>query len=188
MRVSNLLYGVLPVLFLTLGVAPMQDAASAELVKFSIVDGEKIPASLTGKPGDPANGRKVSINRKLGNCLACHTLPAPEQQFHGVIGPDLRGVASRYSEGELRLRVVNSKIANPESFMPAFYRNAGLTRVLKKWRGKTILKAQQVEDVVAYLTTLKEVSFNEAFAVARRMGKATFKWRDKMYTSKRKGE
>lgn len=188
MRVSNFLVGVLPVLFFTLAVAPTQNAVSAELVKFSIVDGDKIPASLTGKPGDPTNGRKVAINRKLGNCLACHTLPAPEQQFHGVIGPDLRGVASRYSQGELRLRIVNSKILNPESFMPAFYRNTGLTRVLKKWKGKTILKAQQVEDVLAYLTTLKEVSFGEAFAAARRMGKDSFEWEDKMYTSKRKGE
>jgi len=157
-RVSKLLVGVIPVLFFTLGVAPMQDAASAELVKFTIVDGEKIPASLTGKPGDAAKGRKVVINRKLGNCLACHTLPAPEQQFHGVIGPDLRGVASRFSEGELRLRIVNSKILNPESFMPA------------------------------YMATLKEVSFGKAFAAARRMGKATFKWQDKMYHAKRKGE
>ena len=188
MRVSKLLVGVIPALFLTMGAAPMQEAAAAELVKFTIVGGDKIPASLTGKPGDAANGRKVAINRKLGNCLACHTLPAPEQQFHGVIGPDLRGVASRFSQGELRLRIVNSKILNPESFMPAFYRNTGLTRVLKKWKGKTILKAQQVEDVLAYMATLKEVSFGEAFAAARRMRKATFKWQDKMYNAKRKGE
>jgi sulfur-oxidizing protein SoxX len=166
----------------------MHEAASAELVKFTVVDGESIPTSLTGKPGDPVNGRKVAINRKLGNCLACHTLPAPEQQFHGVIGADLRGIASRYSQGELRLRIVNSKILNPESFMPAFYRNTGLTRVLKKWKGKTILKAQQVEDVLAYLATLKEVSFGEAFAAARKMGQSSFKWQDKMYNAKLKGE
>jgi len=187
-RVSKLLIGVLPVLFLTLGQAPLQDVAAVELVKFTVVDGEKITASLTGKPGDPVNGRKVAINRKLGNCLACHTLPAPEQQFHGVLGPDLRGVASRYSVAELRLRVVNTKIINPDSFMPAFYRNTGLTRVLKKWKGKTILKAQQVEDVLAYMMTLKELSFGEAFAAARQAGKDAFEWEDNMYSSKLKGE
>ena len=115
-------------------------------------------------------------------------MPAPEQQYHGVIGPDLRGVAARYSEGELRLRIVNSKIINPDTFMPAFYRNTGLTRVLKKWKGKTILNEQQVEDVVAYMKTLKEISFNSAFAAARRLGKTTFEWRDKMYTTNVSGK
>ncbi len=187
MRVSKLIFGVLPVLLVGLGAASMP-AASAELVKFTVMGGESIAESLTGKSGDVANGRKVAINRKQGNCLACHSLPAPEQQFHGVIGPDLRGVASRYSQGELRLLIVNSKIANPDSFMPAFYRNTGLTRVLKKWRGKTILSAQQVEDVLAYLGTLTEMSFSEAFAAARRMGKTSFEWEDKMYSSTLKGE
>ena len=82
-------------------------------------------------------------------------MPIPEQPFHGQIAPDLAGIASRYSEGELRLRVVDSKIINPDSFMPAFYRNEGFHRVLKKFKGKTILTAEQVEDIVAYLMTLK---------------------------------
>ncbi len=156
MRVLKLILGVLPVVCLTLGGTPIGGVAAAELVKYSVVENEKIPESLTGKPGDPVNGRKVAINRKLGNCLACHKMPVPEQQFHGEIGPDLRGVAKRYSVAELRLRIVNPKIANAETFMPAFYRNTELTRVMKKWQGKTILNAQQVEDVVAYLTTLKD--------------------------------
>jgi len=130
-------------------------AAAEEFVAFKVVDNQSIPQSLTGKPGDPVNGRKVAINRKQGNCLACHKMPIPEQQFHGEVGPDLASVGNSYSEGELRLRVVNPKIVNPDTFMPAFYRPYGLHRVAKNFQGKTILTAQQVEDVVAYLQTLK---------------------------------
>ena len=111
--------------------------------------------SLTGKSGDPKAGRAAAINRKKGNCLACHALPIPEQPFHGQIGPDLEGIGSELSEAELRLRVVNSKMINEYTIMPAFYWSTGYERILKKFKGKTILSAQQVEDIVAYLKTLK---------------------------------
>jgi L-cysteine S-thiosulfotransferase len=129
-------------------------AASAEVVPYQIVD-DGIPKSLTGKSGDAKAGRKVAYNRKTGNCLACHKLPIPEQQFHGEVGPDLKGVASRYSEAEMRLRIVNPKKFNDDTIMPAFYRDSGFTRLQKKWVGKSILKAQEVEDLLAYLMTLK---------------------------------
>ena len=131
------------------------DAAADELVKFTVVDGNSIPDSLTGKAGDPENGRKVAIDRKLGNCLACHVMPVPEQPFHGEVGPDLNGVAERLSEGEVRLQVVNPKYNNPNTIMPAFYRTEGLHMVWKKFQGKPMLTAEEVEDVVAYLMTLK---------------------------------
>jgi len=132
------------------------NAGAEELVKISIKDNNSIPQSLTGQPGDPANGRKVAINRKKGNCLACHVMPIPDQPYHGKVGPDLTGIGSRYDAAELRLRVVNPKVVNPDTIMPAFYRNDGLHRVLKGFDGTTILSAQEVEDVVAYLATLKE--------------------------------
>ena len=113
-----------------------------------------IPASLTGKAGDAANGRKLSYNKKKGNCLACHVMPIPEQQFHGEIGPDLTGVASYLSEPEMRMRLVDPKVLNPDTIMPSFLK-VHTTRVLKKFVGKTILKAQEVEDIIAYLKTLK---------------------------------
>lgn len=128
--------------------------SAAGTVKYDIND-DAIAASLTGKAGDPANGKKIATNRKKGNCLACHSMPIPEQAFHGNIGPDLKGVADRYSEGELRLRVVDSKTVNSDTIMPAFYRDTGFIRVMKKFEGKTVLSAQEVEDVVAYLMTLK---------------------------------
>jgi sulfur-oxidizing protein SoxX len=138
------------------GMSAPANVAAQEMVKFSIVGGNSIPDSLTGKAGDPVKGRAVAIHRKKGNCLACHTIPAPEQPYHGEVGPELNGVAGRLSEGEIRLRIVNPKYANPGTIMPAFYRNDGLHRVAKKWQGKTMLTAEEVEDVVAYLMTLKE--------------------------------
>lgn len=131
-------------------------ASADEKIALNIVDGTSIPKALAAGPGDPVRGRAIAINRKTGNCLACHVLPIPEQPFHGKVGPDLSAVGSAYSAGELRLRVVNPKVLNPDTIMPAFYRTDGFNRVMKKFQGKTILTAQEVEDVVAYLTTLKE--------------------------------
>lgn len=125
------------------------------LVPYTIVDDNSIPQSLTGKPGDPANGRKLAINRKKGNCLACHVMPIPEQQFHGETAPSLYGVGKRLSEGELRLQLVNAKITNDSTLMPSFYRTHGFNAVLKKFAGKSILEAQDVEDILAYLQTLQ---------------------------------
>ena len=102
-----------------------------------------------------AEGKKLTFDRKKGNCLACHAMPIPEQQFHGETGPTLYGVGNRLSEGELRLQLVNSKVTNEDTLMPSFYRTFGFNRPLKKFAGKSILTAQEVEDIVAYLKTLK---------------------------------
>jgi len=143
-------------LALMLGVS----SASAETIKpadVKIVDGA-LAQALTDKPGDPAAGKKWFVGRRLGNCLACHVNSTlVDQPYHGEVGPPLDGVAGRWSKAELRAIVVNSKEAlSPETIMPGFYRDSGLNRVAKKFEGKTILTAQQVEDVVAYLMTLKE--------------------------------
>ena len=141
---------------IALSFALSTNAIAAEMMmKKHVVKDGKIAKSLTGKPGNAANGRKLAINRKLGNCLACHVMPIPEQTFHGLVGPDLNGVASRRSAGEVRLLIVNPKLANPDTIMPAFYRKDGLHRVMKKFQGKTMLSAEQVEDLVAYTMTLK---------------------------------
>ncbi|MBF0249252.1 MAG: sulfur oxidation c-type cytochrome SoxX [Alphaproteobacteria bacterium] len=128
-------------------------AHANEMVKYEVVDGT-IPQSLTGVAGDVANGKKVAINRKKGNCLACHTMPIPEEQFHGLTGPSLEGVAERMNEAELRMRLVDPKVVAYDTMMPSFYRT-GQHRVLKDFEGKTILEAQEIEDVIAYLRTLK---------------------------------
>ena len=128
-------------------------AQAQEMANVNIVDG-KIPTSLTGKAGDAANGKKVVIHRQKGNCLACHHMPIPEQQFHGETGPDLSDVGARMNEPELRMRLVDAKVVSPDTMMPSFYKT-DLHRVSKKFEGKTILTAQEIEDVVAYLKTLK---------------------------------
>ena len=126
------------------------------LVSYTIVDDMAINEPLTDTAGDVANGRKLAVNRKKGNCLACHVMPISEQSFHGETAPSLYGVANRLSEGELRLQLVNSKVTNENTMMPSFYRVTGYNRILKKFDGKTILSAQEVEDIVAYLKTLTE--------------------------------
>lgn len=133
------------------------DAAPVKPGEVNIVDG-KLAQSLTGQAGDAEKGREWFMGRKLGNCLACHqNSDLKKQPYHGEVGPSLDGVGSRWDESQLRAIVVNSKKAlNPETIMPAFYRNSGLNRVAEKFQGKTILTAQQIEDVVAYLKTLKE--------------------------------
>jgi sulfur-oxidizing protein SoxX len=117
---------------------------------------ETIVQSLTGAPGDPARGRAIVANRQVGLCLLCHSGPFPEERFQGNLAPDLRGAGARWSEGELRQRIVDSGRINPATIMPAYYRTEGLVRVAPAWRGKPILSAEQVEDVVAYLRTLRD--------------------------------
>jgi len=120
-----------------------------------VVAGEAIPASLTGKPGDPVRGRAVVITRQ-NTCLLCHSGPFPEERFQGDLSPNLKGTGARWREGELRLRVVDAGRLNPATIMPSYYKVDGLTRVGTAWLGKPILTAEQIEDVVAYLTTLRD--------------------------------
>ena len=144
----------------TLATPALPETAPAEV---AYTEG-KIETSLTGTPGDPANGIKVMTTAALGNCVACHTIAAlPDVQFPGDIAPPLDGVADRWGEAELRGIVANAKMTFDGSFMPAFYKTDGFVRPGDGFTGKAaegelppILNAQQIEDVVAYLMTLKE--------------------------------
>ena len=120
------------------------------------VSGDSIPSSLTGSPGDPARGRAIVINRQVGLCLLCHAGPFPEERLQGTLAPDLKGSGSRWTEGQLRLRIVDAAKLNPSTIMPPYYRVDGLARVAPALRGKPILTAEQIEDVVAFLVTLKD--------------------------------
>jgi sulfur-oxidizing protein SoxX len=117
---------------------------------------DAMPESLTGAKGDPARGRAIVGNRQVGLCLLCHSGPFPEEQFQGNLAPDLRGAGSRWSEGQLRLRIVDSARVNPATIMPAYHRSEGLVRVAPAYRGKPVLSAEQIEDVVAFLKTLRD--------------------------------
>ena len=146
-----------------------QVVASYKMSKGKNIDFQ-IAKSLTGKAGDPKAGLKWMVHRRLGNCIACHqvskiqALAKPDDLkslasygFHGKIGPPLDGLTERYTEGEIRLIVVDAKKAFPDAdtIMPAFHKKDGYTRVIKDCQGYAMMSAQQVEDIVAYLMTIK---------------------------------
>jgi sulfur-oxidizing protein SoxX len=110
---------------------------------------------LTNSAGDPQRGRAIVANRQQGLCLLCHSAPIPEERFQGNLAPDLASVGARLDPAQLRLRMIDSRRINPDSIMPAYFRSTSLTRVGANWQSRTLLDAQQVEDVVAYLVTLK---------------------------------
>lgn len=117
---------------------------------------DSLPAALTESPGDAARGRAIVANRQVGLCLLCHTGPIPEERFQGNLAPDLAGAGDRWTAGQLRLRMVDSRRINPATIMPAYFASDGLQRVPTALQDKTILSAQQIEDVVAYLQTLRK--------------------------------
>ena len=135
--------------FTAVGLASAQSAAQ------DVVDGG-LPHSLTGTPGDAVRGRAVVANRQVGLCLLCHTGPIPEERFQGNLAPDLTGAGKRWSAGQLRLRMVDARALNPQTIMPSYHRTEGLTRVAPAFAAIPMLAAQQVEDVVAYLLTLRD--------------------------------
>jgi L-cysteine S-thiosulfotransferase len=139
-------------LVLVLMISPVQAAGLAPVV----VAGDAIQTPLEGRAGDAVRGRAVVKDRTNGNCLICHAAPEPDELFMGNIGPDLKGVGSRLTAGQLRLRLVDQSRINPNTVMPPYYRIDGLTRVAPRFQGQPALTAQQIEDVVAYLATLKE--------------------------------
>ena len=148
------LAGLMLALGASLGVAQAQARAPARLVEYRVV-GDAIPQPLTTQPGDPARGRAIVANRQQGLCLLCHTGPFPEERFQGNLAPDLSGAGQRWSGAQLRLRIVDARRLNPDTLMPAYHRTDGLHRVAPALAGVPLLGAQQVEDVVAYLETLR---------------------------------
>ena len=118
------------------------------------VEGDAIREPLTQAPGDAARGREVLLGRD-GNCLLCHAVPGIGVRAMGNLAPPLTGVGARLSPGQLRLRIVDSMRLKPDTIMPSYYSIDGLNQVAAAWRGKPVLTAQQVEDTVAYLLTLR---------------------------------
>jgi sulfur-oxidizing protein SoxX len=128
--------------------------AAQELRSYAVI-GDAISQSLTGTAGDVTRGRALLVERS-STCILCHSGPFPEQKFQGDLAPSLAGSGSRWSEGQLRLRLVDASRLNAATIMPSYYRVDGLDRVGTAWRGKPILSAEQIEDIVAYLVSLRE--------------------------------
>jgi L-cysteine S-thiosulfotransferase len=131
-------------------------ACAQEALRPYTVVGDAIPDSLIGTKGDPERGRAIVVNRQVGLCLLCHSGPYPDERFQGTLAPDLKGAGSRSSEGQLRLRIVDASRLNPDTIMPAYYRVEGLARVAAALQGKPLLTAEQIEDVIAHLATLRD--------------------------------
>jgi L-cysteine S-thiosulfotransferase len=130
-------------------------AATAQQLRPYVIAGDAIAESLTGSPGDATRGRALVLER-TNTCILCHSGPFPEERFQGDLAPSLAGSGSRWSSAQLRLRLVDASRLNPATIMPSYYRLDGLERVAPAFRDKPILSAEQIEDIVAYLTTLRE--------------------------------
>jgi L-cysteine S-thiosulfotransferase len=135
--------------------APIPGVVAAVLVPFDVA-GDAIPTPLGGHVGDRDRGFEIVVDRSVGNCLICHQVPIANEPFQGELGPSLAGVGSRLSVGQIRLRMVDQSRLNPATLMPPYYRTRDLTRVSEKFEGAPVLSAQQIEDVVAWLATLKQ--------------------------------
>ncbi len=127
---------------------------AAQTTTYTVVE-DGIPVALTTQPGDATRGRDIVTNRQVGMCQLCHQVPASNDRFQGDIATNLAGAGARWTVPQLRLRIVDSRRVNAESVMPAYFKTQSLSRVGANWRDKPILNAQQVEDVVAWLATLK---------------------------------
>lgn len=135
--------------------------AIAPTVSAQPVEGDGIAASLTGRPGDPARGADLIADRQRSLCVLCHGGPFPNPHMHGTLAPDLTGVGGRLSEGQIRLRIVDMKRLNPATIMPSYFRveegqEADRRRIADAWRGRPVLSAEEIEDLIAYLVTLKD--------------------------------
>lgn len=126
----------------------------AEPVDYRVV-GDGIPAPLTATPGQAAAGRVIFSEREAGHCLLCHAVDRLDEPFQGNVGPNLSTVGARLTAAQLRLRIVDATRLNPRAVMPSYYRVSGLNQVGEPYRGRPVLTAQQVEDLIAFLQTLQ---------------------------------
>jgi len=128
-------------------------AAQAPMASGAVPEAAPLPVS---RPADPASGRKIVVERRRGFCLLCHSGPFPEERFHGDLAPSLAGTGSRWTEGQIRARLIGSTAINPETIMPPYFRKDGGNRIGPAFVGKPILTAEEIEDVTAFLTTLRD--------------------------------
>lgn len=139
---------------LIVGLAFVANARAEGIAPYKIT-GDGIADSLTGVSGDAARGRALVLARTT-TCILCHSGPFPETRFQGDLAPDLTGAGNRWTVSQLRLRMVDASRFNPDTIMPSYYRTDGLVRVGRNFTGKPILSAAEIEDIVAYLATLRD--------------------------------
>lgn len=135
------------------GLLAVPVAAQAPMGKAGMPEAAPLPVS---RPADPANGRKIVVERRRGFCLLCHSGPFPEARFQGDLAPSLAGTGTRWTEGQIRARLIDSTVINAETIMPPYFRTGGGNRIGPAFSGKPILNAEEIEDVTAFLTTLRD--------------------------------
>ena len=156
MQIAVSKHAVFVIIFSLLSIGIFSPAFSEQIFYPWKIENYAIKKPLGGFIGNAQRGRKIVINQDKGNCLACHSLPIPEESFHGTVGPPLQGIASRLNKGQIRLRVADEQKINPFTIMPGFYKPPKENnRVDDNFWGKPVLTAQETEDVIAYLMTLK---------------------------------
>ena len=134
--------------------AALSGSEPGNLAKFRVI-ADGIPEAIGGATGNAERGRALILGREAANCVLCHAVPEPGVRFSGNLGPSLGGVGRTFSVAQLRLRIVDSMRVNPTTIMPSYYRIDGFDQVAGAYRGKPILEAEQIEDIVAYLATLR---------------------------------
>jgi sulfur oxidation c-type cytochrome SoxX len=139
---------------ITISIALATGTQAEGLAPYEIIS-DGIAKSLTGVPGDAARGRALVLARTT-TCILCHSGPFPETRFQGDLAPDLTGAGNRWTVSQLRLRMVDASRFNPDTIMPSYYRNEGLVRVGRNFADKPILSAAEIEDIVAFLATLRD--------------------------------
>lgn len=152
---SNAVVALVALVVLKAGLAFGTEHAFADSVVTYTVVGDRIEYPLGGHLGDAARGRAIVLDRRVGNCLICHVVPEPDERFMGDLGPSLAGVGRTLSAAQLRLRLVDAARLNPRTIMPPYHRTTDLNRVAPEYRDRPVLTAQQIEDVVTFLSSLK---------------------------------
>ena len=144
------------VLCCALTLAACSERTADRLATDVVIDGDAIPASLTGGPGDAERGLAVFTGRDQGHCVLCHAVEGLDTEFQGNVGPALTGLGDRLTPGQIRLRIADAQSIWPETLMPSYYRVSGLSQVAPEYQGEPALSAQQIEDLVAWLSGLKD--------------------------------
>jgi len=117
-----------------------------------VIEGDRISKPLAGLVGDAKRGRNVFVERTKGHCVACHAVNDLDIEFQGNVGPNLTNVGLRLDPSQLRLRIVDASVLNDSTLMPPYFRTERLNQVLKEHERETALSAQDIEDVIAYLS------------------------------------
>ncbi|MCA8899753.1 MAG: sulfur oxidation c-type cytochrome SoxX [Hyphomonas sp.] len=118
-----------------------------------VIEGDAVPVSLSGEPGDAMRGQSVFASREEGHCVLCHRVDGLDAEFQGNVGPALTGIGGRLTAGQIRYRIIDAQQIWPDTVMPSYYRTSGLRQVGHAYEGKPTLSAQQIEDLVAYLSS-----------------------------------